>query len=65
MNDTLIKFDGKAVEASQVGSKNPVAAMIAQMMLSGQEYDGRSVQANDIQTQIAGAGIKMGGIQLG
>lgn len=62
MSDFLVKFDGKSVEASQVGSKNPVVAMIAQMMLSGQEY-GVS-QTQDVAAQAVGA-VKNSGIQLG
>lgn len=62
MSDFLVKFDGASVEASQVGSKNPMVAMIAQMMLSGQEY-GVS-QAQDVTAQAVGA-VKNSGIQLG
>jgi hypothetical protein len=63
MEDILIKFDGKSVACSQVGSKNPMAAMIAQMMMSGQEYG--VAQARDIRAQAIGAAMNEGGIAIG
>ncbi len=63
MDDILVKFNGKEVAATGVGGKNPVAAMIAQMMLSGQEY-GVS-QTQEVAAQSVGAAATKGGIAIG
>ena len=58
---TLIKF-GNEVHASAVGGKNPVAAMIAQQMMTMDQLE--VAQAQDVQAQAVGA-VRNSGIQLG
>lgn len=52
MEDVLVKFAGGESYASSVGGKNPVAAMLAQMILSGPEY--AVVQAQEANVQSVG-----------
>ena len=62
MNDIMVKFAGGQCDATSCGSKNPAVAMIAQMILGGNQYG--VAQTQDIQAQSVGnaAAIAAGGI---
>jgi hypothetical protein len=66
MNDTLIKFQGGQCGAMACGSKNPVTAMMAQMILSGPEFMVAQVQGHaDVAPQSVGkAGLSSGSIGI-
>jgi hypothetical protein len=50
MENVVVKFAGGESFASSVGSKNPVAAMLAQMILSGPEYAVEQAQEANLQS---------------
>ena len=62
MEDVVVKFAGGQCDAMACGSKNPVAAMMAQMLLSGPEFAVAQAQEAGVQSVGNAAAIASGGI---
>lgn len=61
MGDTIIKFAGGECQAAQCGSKNPIAAMMATLLLQEMNQFGVA-QAQEAQLQSVGVALNAGGV---